>query len=182
VNKNKRKLSAEEEALWRRVAAAVKTRRSAASREALDEEKSQAHKAPKAEAEAPKLRTSRILPAPPQPPSGPPADRGAERRVRRGKLEPAATLDLHGHTQTSGRAALGRFVKAAFTRGDRVLIVVTGIGRDGAGVLKTRLPEWLAEPDLRGLISGFAQAHRNHGGAGAFYVFLRRAETNHVTR
>jgi DNA-nicking Smr family endonuclease len=27
---------------------------------------------------------------------------------------------------------------------------------------------------VRSLISGFVQAHRDHGGAGAFYVFLKR--------
>jgi DNA-nicking Smr family endonuclease len=42
--------------------------------------------------------------------------------------------------------------------------------------LKRRLPEWLAERDLRPLVSGFAQAHRAHGGEGAYYVFLKRSD------
>jgi DNA-nicking Smr family endonuclease len=104
-------------------------------------------------------------------------NRGAEKRVRRGQLDIGATLDLHGHTQDTGRAALGRFIKRAHARGDGVVIVVTGVGRGGAGVLKRMLPEWLADPALRALVSGFAQAHRTHGGAGAYYVFLRRART-----
>lgn len=95
--------------------------------------------------------------------------------MRRGKVEVGATLDLHGHTQDSGRAALERFLRAAQKRGDTAVIVVTGVGRGGAGVLKRRLPEWLAERELRPLVSGYAQAHRAHGGAGAFYVFVKRA-------
>ena len=62
--------------------------------------------------------------------------------------------------------------KPRTARGDRTIIVVTGAGRAGQGVLKQRLPDWLAE--LRPLIAGYAQAHRQHGGAGAFYVFLKR--------
>lgn len=94
--------------------------------------------------------------------------------MRRGKLEIGASLDLHGHTQDSGRAALGRFLRAASKRGERTVIVITGAGRGGEGVLKRALPEWLAHGDLRALASGFAQAHRSHGGAGAYYVFLKR--------
>jgi DNA-nicking Smr family endonuclease len=41
-------------------------------------------------------------------------------------------------------------------------------------VLKRRLPDWLTEPALRAVVSGFAPAHRKHGGAGAWYVFLKR--------
>jgi DNA-nicking Smr family endonuclease len=94
--------------------------------------------------------------------------------VRRGKLEIGASLDLHGHTQDSGRAALGRFLHAASKRGERTVIVITGAGRGGEGVLKRALPVWLAHGDLRALVSGFAQAHRSHGGSGAYYVFLKR--------
>lgn len=94
--------------------------------------------------------------------------------MRRGRVEIGGTLDLHGHTQASARTALMRFLLAAGRRGARTVIVVTGVGRTGEGVLKKRLPEWLAEKEFRGLVSGFATAHRMHGGRGAFYVFLRR--------
>jgi DNA-nicking Smr family endonuclease len=95
--------------------------------------------------------------------------------VRRGKLDIGGKLDLHGHTQVSAEAALHRFIHAAHARGDRTVIVITGVGRAGQGVLKQRLPEWLAARELRPLVSGFAEAHRSHGGAGAYYVFLKRS-------
>lgn len=95
--------------------------------------------------------------------------------MRRGRVELGATLDLHGHTQASARAVLARFIAAAAQRGERAVIVVTGSGLAGEGVLKRRLPEWLAEPDLRPLVTGFARAHRKHGGGGAYYVFLRQS-------
>jgi len=61
----------------------------------------------------------------------PPQDRGAEKRVRRGKLAIGGKLDLHGHTLVTGRAALMRFLHAAHDRGERTVIVITGVGRAG---------------------------------------------------
>jgi DNA-nicking Smr family endonuclease len=102
------------------------------------------------------------------------ADRAGEKRVRRGRVEIAATFDLHGHTQDRAQRALAGFLARQQSEGARVVIVVTGKGRGGEeGVLKRRLPAWLDGPDVRPLVAGFAQAHRRHGGAGAFYIFLK---------
>jgi DNA-nicking Smr family endonuclease len=167
VSKGGRSLTEDERRLWRRVAAHVKARRSAG-----DKDESSTPRP-----EPPPARKATVPLAPPvkMRPSASPQDRSGERRIRRGKVEIGGTLDLHGHNQETGRAALARFLHAAQARGARVVIVVTGVGRAGQGVLKRRLPEWLGEPDLRPLVSGFAQAHRAHGGEGAYYVFLRRA-------
>jgi DNA-nicking Smr family endonuclease len=40
--------------------------------------------------------------------------------------------------------------------------------------MRQRLPDWLATADFRPHLAGFAQAHRRHGGEGAWYVFLKR--------
>ena len=109
-------------------------------------------------------------------------DRGAEKRVRRGKLEIDASLDLHGQTYDQAHASVARFLAGAQRRGARVAVIVTGKGRRGAlagegeGVLKRALPGWLNQAEVRGLVSGYAQAHRDHGGAGAFYVFVKRKD------
>lgn len=161
-----RDLSSEEKGLWRRVAAALKPRRPI-KHERPAEPASNLRPQPKAPSAA-KKPADAVRPA-----SRPPVARDGEKRVRRGKIEVGGCLDLHGHSQASARAALARFLVAAQARGDRAVIVVTGIGRAGEGVLKRRLPDWLAEDHVRPLISGFAQAHRAHGGAGAFYVFLK---------
>ena len=42
------------------------------------------------------------------------------------------------------------------------------------GILRHSLPHWLAAPPLSGRILQVAPAHQRHGGAGAFYVYLRR--------
>ena len=167
MSKPGRGLTEDEKKLWRRVAARVKARRPL-------------NAGPQQRAETPeKAAVSRVAAAPPLTTINakirqPPQDRGAERRVRRGRLEIGGELDLHGHTQSTARSALISFLRAAQSRGDRTVIVITGVGRSGQGVLRRRLPEWLAEPELRSLVSGFAQAQRTHGGDGAYYVVLRR--------
>lgn len=122
---------------------------------------------------APPRPAKESLPKRPVQRVAPPPDRSAEKRVRRGKLKIGASLDLHGHTQATGKAAVLRFLGAARSRGDRVVLVVTGVGRAGEGVLRRRLPEWLGEPEVGAFVSGYSQAHRSHGGEGAYYVFLR---------
>ncbi len=109
-------------------------------------------------------------PAPKKP--APPAELSGEKRVRRGKLEVEAKLDLHGMTQAQARAALGRFVAKSRIDGMRVVLVVTGKGRGGEGALRRAAPEWLAEEAAH--VAGYAPAHARHGGSGAFYVRLRR--------
>lgn len=169
MSKRKRDLSEEESSLWKRVTERVKPRRAPPK----TSEKKEAP--PKPARPAPPVAAPTLeRPAPPTRASAkPPADRGGEKRVRRGKLDVAASLDLHGHTQESARAALIRFLQSAQRRGDRTVIVITGVGRAGGGVLRQRLPEWLGDRELRGVTSGYAQAHRSHGGAGAYYVFLK---------
>lgn len=171
MSKKQRDLTVDEKKLWRRVAASVKTRRALP---VVDEEHEEAP-SPKRAAATPTAKVA--AQAAPRAKSVPlPQDRGNEKRVRRGKLEIDAKLDLHGHTQDSGRAALARFLRNAQARGDRTVIVITGVGRGGEGILKRRFPEWIAERDLRVFTSGYAPAHRAHGGAGAFYVFIKRAD------
>ena len=113
-------------------------------------------------------------PPPARPQAGMPADRGEERRVRRGRVPFGASLDMHGHTQMTGRASLLAFVSQNRTLGETSVLVITGKGRDGQGILKTRLLEWIAEPDFRLHVSGYARANQRHGGEGAYYLFLKR--------
>ena len=103
-----------------------------------------------------------------------PQDRGHDRKVRRGKIDISARFDLHGHTQQSAWSALPAFLQREQARGSRCVIVITGKGKLGEGVLKRNFLHWLELPEARSLVSGYARAHPRHGGSGAFYVFLRR--------
>jgi DNA-nicking Smr family endonuclease len=97
-----------------------------------------------------------------------------EARLRRGRVEPAATLDLHGFRETEAYRALERFLIRAHGEDKRLVLVITGKG----GVLQKNLPRWLAEHPLCKLMVGISPAHIRHGGAGAFYVALRKTKQN----
>jgi DNA-nicking Smr family endonuclease len=100
---------------------------------------------------------------------------GRRRRLERGRDDVAATIDLHGLDQDRARAALTAFLLRGFAEHRRSILVVTGKGALGDGVLRRRVPEWLAEPPLRQIVAGLSEAHRRHGGEGAIYVALKRA-------
>lgn len=107
----------------------------------------------------------------------PPAtiDAALHRRLTRGRDAIAARIDLHGLTHDAARAALAAFVRRAVENGWRAVLVITGKGVGGDGILKRRVPDWLAAPPLRDHIAGVSEAHRRHGGEGALYVALKRA-------
>jgi DNA-nicking Smr family endonuclease len=101
-------------------------------------------------------------------------DAALHRRITRGRDAIAARIDLHGMTQDLARAALTAFFRRAVEEGWRAILVITGKGVGGDGVLRRRVPDWLAEPPLRDQIAGVSEAHRRHGGEGALYVALKR--------
>lgn len=105
----------------------------------------------------------------------PGVDRRTGDRLRRGRLEIEARIDLHGMTQDAAHAALLGFVGRSYEAGRRCVLVITGKGlRDGTGVLRAAVPRWLNEPRLRGAILAFSHAQPKDGGEGAIYVLLKR--------
>lgn len=167
----RRSLTPEEARAWARVAASVKPiGRKAADLEALTEALGAGPADPPV---APPSETAKSpKPKTPKPP-GPPAERSGEKRVRRGKLNIAASFDLHGHTQASAARALPAFLEDQQADGARCVLVITGKGREGQGVLRRNFLIWLESAAARRLVSGYAESHPKHGGSGAFYVFLR---------
>ncbi len=101
-------------------------------------------------------------------------DRRSDERLRRGQMAIEAQLDLHGLNQVAAYEALQSFIHRSYASGLRCVLVITGKGRTGPGVLRQRLPEWLAEDGVSGLILKTHSAQPKHGGGGAFYVLLRR--------
>ncbi len=126
------------------------------------------------------------------PPKRPPPmadfDRRTARRIASGRVEIDARLDLHGERQSAAHSLLRAFLMRAQAAGKRTVLVITGKGArdrdddparmlvdgDRRGVLKRSVPQWLGDPDLRGVVLSFTTAHARHGGEGALYVHLRR--------
>lgn len=165
----KRRLGPDEVRLWRTVASTV---RPFADRTLPAEPVQGAARADLAPAPPP----ARPAPGPVRKPSA--SLHGIEpnrtRRIVQGREPIGARLDLHGLDQDQARSALEAFIARAHAEGHRAVLVITGQGRTGAGVLRRRAPEWLAAPRLRAMVAGVSQAHRRHGGEGALYVALKR--------
>jgi len=104
-------------------------------------------------------------------------------KLQRGKLKPEARIDLHGMTMERAHGVLNRFILDAHAQGKRLVLVITGKGKDKyddgpipvrRGVLKHQVPNWLNAPALRNAVLQITEAHLKHGGSGAYYVYLRR--------
>lgn len=105
-----------------------------------------------------------------------PIERPVQRKIARGRLPLEARIDLHGLMQAEAHDLLHDFLIRAHQRGLRHVLVITGKGtsRGGEGVLRRGVPQWLAKPEFRSLVSGYEQAARTHGGEGALYIRLKR--------
>lgn len=105
-----------------------------------------------------------------------PIEKPVRRKIAKGRLALEARIDLHGLLQSEAHDLLQAFLFRAHSRGLRHVLVITGKGSSSGsdGALKRAVPQWLAKPDFRWLVSGYEQAARGHGGEGALYVRLKR--------
>ena len=103
-------------------------------------------------------------------------DRANAEQLKRGLRKIEARLDLHGMTQVEAHRALSAFIATSHRAGRRCVLIITGrgLGQSGPGILKSSVPRWLEEPELRRQILAIAPAQPHHGGAGATYLLLRR--------
>lgn len=194
-----RRLTEEERKLWRAVTKDAKpiSRRPAEGLETPHEEE-RATLPVQPQSLSP-MRAPSLPPSPPVTPprrsSEPPPLTGLDRRtsqkLARGQMEIEATLDLHGHSQEAAHQSLNAFIARSRGRGLRCVLVITGKGAspyarhtlhgstfyevpERQGVLRSAVPRWLNEAELRAHVSGFQPAHPKHGGGGAFYIWLRK--------
>jgi len=180
--RRKRTLSEEERVLWDSVARQAKPlprkKPAATSKPAMEEAEMRGVARPVAQ---PKL-TPLAKSSPPMKPALPPLaplGRRERQQLSRGRKEIEARLDLHGMTQVRAHRALSAFLHRAHSEGLSFVLIITGKGKVGAeserGVLRRQVPQWLSQPEFRGLVVGFEEAHVGHGGAGALYVRIRRS-------
>ncbi|MBT3628898.1 MAG: DNA mismatch repair protein MutS [Rhodospirillaceae bacterium] len=183
----KRKISRDEENLWRQVTDGIEPLApGAATPEAESKSDDVVVKKARATKNKDKVKPAKNTP----PPATPPADKshpeltpgksaGLDKRnaqrLKRGQLRPEARVDLHGMIQSEAHVALNDFIAESHMAGLRNVLVITGKGsvREG-GVLRRMVPRWLNQPPLRGMVVAIEQATPRDGGGGAYYLLLRR--------
>lgn len=179
-------LSHEDRRLWRQVASTVTP---------LSEEKGQFLKD-----EMSRLMDAAAVPGPPQKPTekavAKPLNFKAEapgknaasgnashpiedrivRNLGKGRQSIDARIDLHGMTQDRARFALLDFLQMAQMADHRMVLVITGKGDQGRGILRANVPRWLSLPAFVPLVNGYRESEAIHGGGGALYVRIRRRQ------
>jgi DNA-nicking Smr family endonuclease len=99
------------------------------------------------------------------------------RRLRRGQYEPDAVFDLHGLTLIQAHDRLQVFLAKARKDNKRLLLIITGKGKNSAPhgrTLKQAFEEWMALPSFTQDVASFVPAARRHGEEGAYYVLLKK--------
>ena len=96
------------------------------------------------------------------------------------------SIDLHGYTLDEANKIIEDFINKAFSENINKLIVVTGKGLHSEnekdpyvskdfGILKYSVPEFITNNiSLMNMINDIKDAKIEDGGAGAFYIFLKK--------
>lgn len=172
-----RSLSPEEAELWSRVAATIRP----LSRE---------RPVPKAAEQATEVRAKRLdgrisaRSAPVQreklvPIGEKTLDGRWDKKLRSGSASPDRVVDLHGMNLDAAWTAIDRSLDDAVSRGDRLVLLITGHHRPGEpplerGRIRAAVHDWLAASRHASDIAAVRPAHRRHGGGGSLYLVLKR--------
>ena len=100
--------------------------------------------------------------------------RAAAKSMKSGQSGYTKKIDLHGSSLAEAHVKLKSFVLSAAAEGHRHILVITGKGTANKGVIRSHLPIWLNEAPLSAHVIAYCQAQIKDGGAGAWYVNLRR--------
>jgi len=183
----KKPLDDDDLSLWKRVAASVTPmlRRRAASVEAPPPSLAKAPDGPAKKTGA--MKTSPPAAAPSMPLVSSPLQpanlddtgfggisRSSARSIKTGRAGFTARIDLHGLSRDQAQLRLTGFLTEKAHAGHRHVLVITGKGVRGGGVIRRQFPEWISSPPLNELVIAYCQAQPKDGGDGAWYVNLRR--------
>ena len=102
------------------------------------------------------------------------------------KTQKTKKIDLHGFTLEEANRNISNFIKDSFNKKIQKLIVITGKGNHSNNtedpyksidysILKHSVPDFIkSNSDLMKLINNIEDADIKDGGAGAFYIYLKK--------
>lgn len=102
---------------------------------------------------------------------------GVYRKLRLGKYEVQASIDLHRLLVREAREQVYRFLVSSHQSGLRTVLITHGKGlhSESPGRLKSHVIHWLDESPL---VLAYHSARPANGGAGATYALLRKSPEN----
>ena len=102
------------------------------------------------------------------------------------KTQKTKKIDLHGFTLEEANRNINNFIKNSFNKKIQKLIVITGKGNHSNNkkdpyksidysILKHSVPDFIkSNNDLMKLINNIEDADIKDGGAGAFYIYIKK--------
>ena len=105
---------------------------------------------------------------------------GVYRKLKQGRYDYDAKLDLHRMSVKQARKEIFVFVQEASVLGLRMLLLIHGKGRaisleNRKSILKGYTNAWLQQLPV---VQAFHSAQNKDGGTGAVYILLRKSEEN----
>lgn len=102
---------------------------------------------------------------------------GVFKKLRMGRYDIEARLDLHRMTVKEARDEVAGFIRDSLALGLRTVLILHGKGerkpdRERTAVLKGYVNRWLVDLEA---VQAFHSAQPAHGGTGAVYVLLRKS-------
>lgn len=101
---------------------------------------------------------------------------GVYKKLRMGRYQIDASLDLHRMSVDEARREVFRFLQECFKYELRVVMILHGKGErnpDNIATLKSHLAMWLPQVEE---VLAFHSAQKAHGGTGAVYVMLKKSD------
>ena len=105
------------------------------------------------------------------------------KRIKSGRINIEGTIDLHGFSLKEAKARLQLFIGESFQRKKRLLLIITGKGRNSKPnihgkkqTIKSEINKWLSEDFYRDKVQYISKALDKHGGEGAYYFFLVKSK------
>jgi len=97
------------------------------------------------------------------------------RQLRKGRLRPEASLDLHGCYREEARSKVRAFLQNRHLAGMKTVLIITGRGQRSEGgepVLRSEIETYL-QTKASAWVVEWGRAPKQYGGDGALVVFLR---------
>ena len=107
--------------------------------------------------------------------------------IKKGSFHIDKKIDFHGKSLLESEEQFNNTIHESFSSGQRCLLFVTGKGLFKSknydesdkpklyhGIIRAAFVEWARSKKFSKYILSFEQASIEHGGAGAFYIYLRK--------
>lgn len=108
------------------------------------------------------------------------------RKLKQGKIPVNKKIDLHGYSLFDAETLFFQTIKECYFKNLRCILFVTGKGSKQSnivpenkhklyyGKIRNNFYEWITRPSLQKYILSYEGADIQHGGDGAFFVYLRK--------